>query len=117
MHLSGAVPIVPNSDEEEDGDRQMDADDLRDYLEQEIVPPQLPPAIGPYASYLALMPDWINMTQDEYSWESLPLPAVGPAPPGISLELAIKVSQHTRSCISIFIGSNVRSDMETYQTR
>ena len=63
MHLSGAAPIVPNSDEEEDGDRQMDADDLRDYLEQDIVPLQLPPATGPYASYLALMPDWINMTQ------------------------------------------------------
>ena len=45
------------------------------------------------ASYLASMPDWINMTQDKYnkSWEALPLPAVGPAPPGISLEGAIKV--------------------------
>ena len=42
--LSGAAPIVPNSDEEEDGDWQMDADDLRDYLEQDTVPHQLPPA-------------------------------------------------------------------------
>ena len=94
MHLSGAAPIVPNSDEEEDGYRQMDADDLRDYLEQDIVPHQLPPATGPYASYLAHMPDWINMTQDKYtkSWEARPLPAVGPAPPGISIEHAIKVS-------------------------
>jgi hypothetical protein len=33
--LSGAAPIVPNSDEEEDGDWQMDADDFRDYLEQD----------------------------------------------------------------------------------
>ncbi len=91
MHVTGAPPI----DEEEDGDRQIDADDLRDYLEQDIVPPQRPPAIGPYASFLASMPDWINMTQDENnkSWEALPLPAVGPVPPGISLERAIKV-QH-----------------------
>ncbi len=72
----------------------MDADDLRDYLEQDIVPLQRPPATGPYARFLANMPDWINMTQDEYnkSWEALPLPAVGPAPHGISLERAIKVS-------------------------
>ncbi len=92
--LSGAAPIVPNSDEEADDDWQMDADDLRDYLEQEIVPPQLPAATGPFASYLAHMPDWINMTHDKYnkSWEALPLPAVGPAPPGISLEHAIRVS-------------------------
>ena len=93
MHVTGAPPIVPNSDEEEDGDWQMDADGLRDYLEQDIVPPHLPPGTGPYASYLACMPDWIDMTQDEYnkSWEALPLPAIGPAPPGISLEHAIKV--------------------------
>jgi hypothetical protein len=66
----------------------MDAGDLRDYLEQDIVPPQRPPGTGPCANFLASMPDWIIMTQDEYnkSWEALPLPAVGPAPPGISLE-------------------------------
>jgi hypothetical protein len=33
LHLSGSAPIVQNSDEEEDGDWQMDADDLRDYLD------------------------------------------------------------------------------------
>ncbi len=94
MHLSGAPPILPNSDEEEDGDWKMDADDLIYYSEQDFVPPQRPPASGPYASFLASMPNWINMTQDKYnkSWEPLPLPAVGPAPPGISLERAIKVS-------------------------
>ncbi len=94
MNLSGAPPILPNSDEEEDGDRQMDADDLRDYLEQDILSPQRPPATAPYASFLASMPDWINMTQDEYnkSWKALSLPAVGPAPLGISLEHALKVS-------------------------
>ncbi len=94
MISSGVPPIVPNSDEEKDGDHQMDADDLRDYLEQDILPPQRPPVTVPYATYLASMPDWINMTQNEYnkSWEALPLPAVGPAPPGKSLERAIKVS-------------------------
>ena len=94
MNSSGVPPIVPNSDGEEDGDSQMDADDLRDYLEQDILPPHSAPATGPYARFLANMPDWINMTQDEYtkSWEALPLPAVGPAPPDIPLERAIEVS-------------------------
>jgi hypothetical protein len=54
------------------------------------------PATGPYAKFLANMPDWMNMTQEEYnkSWEELPLPAVGPVPLGISLEQAIAVSNH-----------------------
>jgi hypothetical protein len=67
------LPLFQTVTKKEDGDRQMDADDLRDYLQQDIVPPQLPPATGPYASYLARMPNWINMTQDEYNkfWERL----------------------------------------------
>jgi hypothetical protein len=37
----------------------------------------------------------MNTTEEEYntSWEVLPLPAVGPVPPGISLEQAIAVSK------------------------
>ena len=96
MYISGTAPILQNSDDEEDGDRQMDADELRDFLEQDILPPQHAPATGPYARYLASMPDWMNMTQDEYnkSWEALPLPVVEPVQPGISLERAIAVSTH-----------------------
>ena len=62
------------------------------------------------------MPDWINMTQDEYnkSWEALPLPEVGSAPPGISLERALKVSYHMLMHQYNFIGSDIGSDMETY---
>ena len=72
-------------------------------------------ATGPYASYLARMPDWINMTQDEYnkSWEALPLPAVGSAPPGISLERALKVSYH----MLMYQYNDIGSDMEKYRTR
>ena len=73
----------------------MDTNDLRDYLDQDMLPPQHASAAGPYARFLADMPDWINMTQQEYikSWEALPLPAVGHIPPGISLEQAIQVSK------------------------
>ncbi len=65
------------------------------------------------------MPDWINMTQDKYnkSWEALPLPAVGPVPPGISLERALKVSYNMLIYQYNFIGSYIGSDMETYRTR
>ena len=59
------------------------------------------------------------MTQDEYnkSSEALPLPAVGPVPPGISLERALKVSYHMLMHQYNFIGSNSGSNMETYRTR
>ena len=65
------------------------------------------------------MPDWINMTQDEYnkSSEALPLPAVGPVPPGISLERALKVSYHMLMYQYNFIGSYIGSNMEKYRTR
>ncbi len=70
----------------------MHADDLKDYLEQDIVPPNVLKLLD-HASFLPSMPDWINMTQDKYnkSWEALPFPAVGPVPPDISLERALKV--------------------------
>ena len=59
------------------------------------------------------------MTQDEYnkSSEALPLPAVGPVPPGISLERALKVSYHMLMHQYNFIGSDIGSDMETYRTQ
>jgi hypothetical protein len=45
------------------------------------------------------MPDWMNqadlgMLTDKKFWEALPLPDVGPVPPGMSLERAIAVSNH-----------------------
>ena len=114
MHFSGTAPIVQNSDEEEDGDRQMDADDLRDFLEQAILPHHAP-ATGPYARFLASMPDWMNMTQEEYnkSWEALPLPAVGHAPPGILLERAIAVSNHMLMHALNYIWSHIGPDIYT----
>jgi hypothetical protein len=59
------------------------------------------------------------MTQDEYnkSSEALPLPAVGPVQPGISLERALKVSYHMLMHQYNFIGSDIGSEMETYRTR
>ena len=93
----------------------MDADDLRDFLEQDILPPQSAPATGPYARYLANMPDWINMTQEDYtkSWETLPLPAVGHVPPAISLERAIAVSNSMLHTHQNYIGTHIGHDIYT----
>jgi hypothetical protein len=93
LHPSGPAPIILNSDEDEDGGWQMDADDMRDYIEQDILAPRAAQAAGPYARFLANMPDWINMTQEEYikCWEAFPLPAVGPVPPGISLRIKTEI--------------------------
>jgi hypothetical protein len=59
--LSGAQPIVPNSDEAGEGDRQMNADELRDYADQDIMHNAF---VGPYDRFLgqilANMPDWIK---------------------------------------------------------
>ena len=59
------------------------------------------------------------MTQDKYtkSLEALPLPEVGPVPPGISLERALKVSYHMFMHQYNFIGSDIGSELETYRTR
>jgi hypothetical protein len=80
----------------------MDEDDIRDYEDQTFVPPSsddiVPPRstaqLGPYSRFLADMPDWIDMSQGEYTkaFDALPMPRVGPAPPGISLQQAIQAS-------------------------
>ena len=73
----------------------MDTDELRDFEDQDPhIPP--PPAadLGPYARFLQNMPDYNDMTQEEFdkAFEALPLPAPGPPPPGISYHAAIEAS-------------------------
>ncbi len=50
-------------------EREMDFDDLRDYLDQDIPAKhfgQFPIAeSGPIAQFLADMPDWMNMTPED----------------------------------------------------
>ena len=60
----------------------MDADDQRDFLDQDPhVPPTSSANLGPYARFLADMPDWTKMSEDYYikALEKLPLPMAGPA--------------------------------------
>ena len=76
------------------GDRQMDADEMRDYEDQDPhIPPTSTANLGPYARFLQNLPDYNDMTQEEFekAFEALPLPRPGPSPPGISTHEAIEV--------------------------
>jgi len=50
----------------------------------------------PLARFLSSVPDWrvLDKVALENAIKGLPIPVVGPAPPGISLQDAIKVKQH-----------------------
>ena len=50
----------------------MDADDLRDYADQLDIQPTSPADLGPYARFLQSMPDYLDMTQEEFTSEWLP---------------------------------------------
>jgi hypothetical protein len=53
----------------------MDFDDLRDYLDQDIPAGQFPTAeSGPISQFFTVMPDWMNMNQQNFNLacESLP---------------------------------------------
>ena len=80
-------------------DRDMDADDLRDYEDQlPSIQPTSPADLGPYARFLQSMPDYLDMTQEQFTRavDTLPQPSSGPPPPGISIHAAIqaKYSRH-----------------------
>ena len=46
----------------------MDADDLRDYEDQlPSIHPTSPADLGPYARFLQSMPDYLDMTQEEFT--------------------------------------------------
>jgi hypothetical protein len=69
-----------NPDENDDdhiGYREMDADEMRDYEEQDPhIPPTSTANLGPYARLLQNLPDYNDMTQEEFdkAFEALPLP-------------------------------------------
>ena len=71
----------------------MDADYLRDFDDQyPQVPTRSTANVGPYARFLANMPDWTDMSQDTFNkaCSALPIPMEGPPPPGCSIHEAYR---------------------------
>jgi hypothetical protein len=103
-------------------DREMDFDDHRDFMDQDIPAGQFTTTDpGPIHQFLSGIPDWMNINQEDLdlALESLPIPLKGPIPPGISLQLegislqleeAIQVNQrhkiHIRQHQNIILHSN-----------
>ena len=81
-------------DDDVNGDREMDSDEMRDYEDQDPhIPPTSTTNLGPYARFLQNLHEYNDMTQEEINkaLEALPIPRPGPSPPGISFHEAIEV--------------------------
>jgi hypothetical protein len=79
-----SLPRQPSSDSNED--REMDFDDHRDFMDQDIPARQSPiPDPGPIHQFLSGTPDWLNFNPEDLdrALERLPIPLKGPIPPWI----------------------------------
>jgi len=71
-----------------------------DFADQHAAPPSpmahYPGLQDPLARFLSSVPDWsvLDKVALDNAIKGLPVPVVGPAPPGISLHDAIKVNLH-----------------------
>ena len=93
----------------------MDADDLRDYEDQLPSPADL----GPYARFLQSMPDYLDMTQEEFTRavDTLPQPSSRTPPPVISIHEAIQASYTRHILISYPISYMISYHGIRYLTR
>jgi hypothetical protein len=93
----------PHESDDGPGDFEMDAHDMRNYLDQDLdVRTTSTANLGPYARFLADLPDWCDLSQRDYTkaFEALPRPLPSSAPPGLSIHEAIQTSNTTdRYCI------------------
>jgi hypothetical protein len=79
-------------------DVKMDADDMREYVDQDLdVPPTSTANLGPYAHFLADLPDWSDLSQSDFTeaFEALFWPLSSSAPPGRSIHEAIRARNTT----------------------
>ncbi len=97
-------PSLPHpQSRDSNGDREMDIDDHRDFMDQDVPAGQFPTADpGPIHQFLSqFFPDWLNFNLEDLdrALESITIPLKGPSPPGISLQDAIEVKQwHNIHC-------------------
>ena len=72
----------------------MDVDYLRDFdVQYPNVPSSATSNVGLYARFLAIMPDWTDVSRRlNKAFSALPIPMKGPPPPACSIHEAIQVS-------------------------
>ncbi len=76
----------------------MDEDDLRDYEDQQYIPPSpmayYPGALDPLVRFLSDVTNWsaLDVAVLDNALKGLPVPMAGPAPRGISIQDTIEVS-------------------------
>ncbi len=116
---SQRLRIQPSIDNNED--REMDSDNHRDYMDQDIPAGQFSTArSGPIAQFLNGLSDWMNMTPEDINMvvESIPNPSEGHTLPGISLQEALQVNEwhhiHNRHCQIITFFRYVHTASYTY---
>jgi hypothetical protein len=76
----------------------MDADDMRDYLDQDLdVLPISTANLGPYVRFLADLPNWSDLSRSDFTkaFEALPRPLPSSAPPGLSVYETIQARDTT----------------------
>ena len=95
---AGPVPH-PSAPPSDAGDiPTWNSDDERDFAEHAYSPPSpmshYPGSLNPLHQFLSHIPDWNSFDESalDHALEGLPVPIPGPAPRGISLQEAIKVS-------------------------
>jgi hypothetical protein len=92
---TGPSPPRPPSSES-NVDHEMDFDDHRDFMDQDVSAGQFPTANpGPIHRFLSGIPDWLNFNPKDLdrALESIPNPLKGLSPPGISLQDAIEAKE------------------------
>jgi hypothetical protein len=77
----------PNESDDGPSDIEIDADDMRDYLDQNI-PSTSTANLVPFARFLADLPDWSDYTK---ACEALPQPLPSSAPPCLSIHEALAI--------------------------
>jgi hypothetical protein len=109
-----------DSDSDRSGDCDMDADDLRDCEDQlPSIQPTSPADLGPYDRFLQSMPDYFDMTQEEFARavDTLPHPSSGPPPLGILIHEAVQASYTRHIPISYPISCMISYHGIRYLTR
>ena len=98
MLLPGPAPQPSVAPSDAGDNLSWNSDDERDFQDQQYSPPSpmshYPGSLNPLVSFLSHIQDWNSLDKSvlDHALQGLQAPIPGPAPHGISLQEAIKVS-------------------------